>query len=530
MRRNFLIIFLVSVAFIILSMQAYAEEARGEVMKLYLGEPTIISVNNPTRIVIGNPGIADVANITKSQIALNPKAIGTTTFVFWDNFGEQAYQVKVYAENMQEVKHRVDNLLKELGLPGVYTRAEDEEAKVLILGKVKTAQDRERVATALETLKDKIVDLITIKEEEAVVEIDVQVLELDKDAEKTLGVAWPTSSGDLTEPFDTKRLNTIPDAFFRLSSWTRGAFTAKVNFLLKEGKARVLSRPQLACQSGKEAKLLVGGEIPIFTATVAGTGTATGNVEYKEYGIILNIKPKVDESRRVHLALKVEVSEVDSTPVLFGTTGKAFPLKKRNASTELIMDDGQTLSIGGLITQKSTEDLQKLPWLADIPVLGIYFRNKSVTQGGGAGQRGNTELFITLTPTVIGDEEISAGRKGVAQAERTVKPKIASLALMQNIPAPVAGYVGLVQKRILEKLKYPESARQSGFQGTVKLNLRLSYNGELLGAAVKESSGYKVLDDNAVSAANSSVSYPPFPPSIKEKEIQIDVPVTFQLD
>jgi protein TonB len=82
----------------------------------------------------------------------------------------------------------------------------------------------------------------------------------------------------------------------------------------------------------------------------------------------------------------------------------------------------------------------------------------------------------------------------------------------------------------MENVIYPQQARAAGFQGTARLNLKLSYRGELLDAAVKKSSGYKLLDDSAMNAAKSSATYPPFPTAISQQELWIEVPVSYQLD
>jgi len=498
-----------------------------EVTKLIVGETKVVAVRTPSRIVIGNPQVADIAKVTNSEITLSAKAPGTTTLVFWDVFGEQSMQLRVVAEDMSEIKWRVDKILKSLNLPDVSTQAADEEAKVILLGKVKTAQDRERIALALGTLKEKTVDLIEVKEEETVVEIDVQVLELDKDAAKTLGFTWPSSLKltDSSGPISTA-VTGIKE-IFHVSDFTRTAFSFTLDALIQEGKARVLSRPRLACQSGKEAELLVGGEKPIFATYVTEGGSVGATVEYKEYGIKLKIKPMVQEEERIKLSLNVVVSELQAVETL-GTgssiMASAYPITKRTASTELFLNNGQTMAIGGLIKQKSEEDLQKVPWLADVPVLGLFFRRKATKSGGGQGERGNVELFITLTPTIVGE------KKEVAAAEKQIKPQIVSPPIVEDVSTPLAGYARIIQKRILENLIYPRPAKEAGFQGRVKLNLHLSYQGELLDAMVKDSSGYKILDDNALSAAKNTSAYPPFPPSIDQQELWIEVPISYRLD
>jgi len=525
---------------------------------LYSGQMKTVSASSPQRIVIGKPEVADVTAATETEITIAAKSPGTTTFIFWDSLGEWAFRVRVFAEDMSETKLRVDNLLKELNAPGVYTKAVDSEAKVWLMGEVKTSQERERVFTALGALKDKIIDLIKIREEEAVVDIDMEVLEVSKDATSTLGFTWPGSitlaeSGSpgigTSAPTQVGLTQTVAagaaigtkfSTLFKVLNLSRAAFQWSLDALVQQGKATVLSRPRLACQSGKEAELMVGGEKPIITTEVAASSGASGtSVSYKEFGIKLKIKPTVNEEGRIKLGLNMEVSDIGTAETIGSTTqttARAYPLTKRSASTELFLDNGQTLAIGGLIKQKSEEDLRKMPWLGDVPVLGLFFKKKTTTAGGGQGERGDTELFITITPTIVKRE-----KKEAAKDEEKIKPP--QIKQAGTVPAvepevekkaepddPVARYARIIQKRISENIKYPKKAEDSGFKGTVTLSLLLSYRGQLLDAKIKKSSGYQVLDDYTLSVAKEIASYPPFPPSIKSEELWLDMSILYKLD
>ena len=514
-----------------------AEEDVVEEIIMYVGQAKTLQTNIPKRIIIGKPEVADVSAATESEITVIAKAQGVTTFVFWDSFGEQDFKIRVFSEDMRETKLRLDSLIKELNFPKVQTRAMDSEGKVLILGEVKTAQQRERIFTALGPLKDKVVDLLRIKEEEAMVDIDVQVLELNKDATNVLGLTNPLSSTggfSITEGVGAPGI-VAPGAkfsnLFKIINLKRDTYNWKLYALVQEGKARILSRPRLACQSGKEAELLVGGEKPIMTTqSVSGGGSST-SVEYKEYGIKLAIKPIVTEDKRIKLALKVEVSDV-GTPDTLGSssnvTAKAYPLTKRNFSTELYLNDGQTMSIGGLRKQKSEVDITKTPGLGDIPIIGLLFRKKETKAGGGTGERGDTELFVTLTPTIVGlKEEPAPEAKPQVKIQVIVETPVVKEA---GPPDPLQDYVNIIKRRITDNLTYPSSAKEAGFQGVTKLNLQLSYRGELLDATVKESSGYKILDDNALATAKGVTSYPPFPQSMDEKKLWIEIPIAYTMD
>jgi pilus assembly protein CpaC len=504
-------------------------------IRMYVGQVKTISVNNPTRIVISNPAVADVGNVSKSDVTLNPKSAGYTTLVIWDNFGENSYVVRVYTENMAEYKRRIDAILRKINFSDVSTRFEDEEARVYIMGNVKSAQDKERMMTALGDLKAKAVDLTSIREDDTIIEIDTQILELDQGAASDLGFTWPGSASfNITDAGKT-----VAGPFsqlFTFDKWTRAAqsFSWQVDFLVEEGKARILSRPRLSCQTGKEAKLVVGGEVPILSGSVGGGGTQAsaaatnpGTVEYKDYGVVLNIKPVVDDMGRVNIKLKIEVSDIDEQ--VKTNYALAYSFFKRDAETQLILNDGETMALGGLIKKRDEETLRKFPFLADVPILGMFFRKRMTREGTNQNDRTDSELFITLTPHIV--KKSTYGQK---LPEQITKPQVPALAYYPNPNEasldPAGRYSRVIQQRIMENVIYPQQARDAGFQGTTRLNIKLSYRGELLDAAVKKSSGYKVLDDNALAAAKSTAIYPPFPPAIPQEELWIEVPVSYQLE
>ncbi|MDD4900236.1 MAG: TonB family protein [Candidatus Omnitrophica bacterium] len=531
-------------------------------VQMIVGDTRGFPTNTPHRIAINNPEIADVVDASNTEITVSAKSPGSTTLTFTDIQGEQVIKIRVIPEDVEELKYRVDKLLETLNFSEIYTQGLPEEGKVAILGKVNNQQDKERIATILGTqLREKVVDLTLVKEDEVVVDIDVQVLEVDRGSTKTLGFTWPsgvtvneigspgiTSQGNMNVTnqggfVTTSTTQATPGTgwgtLFRVLNLSRDAFQLTISALVQEGKARILSRPRLACQSGKEAELFVGGEKPVFTTQLAtSTGSQGTNIEYKEYGIKLKVKPTLTEDASIKLALNVEVSEIGEADTI-GTTSngtisaKAYPLTKRSATTELFINDGQTLAIGGLIKQKSEESINKVPGLGDVPILGALFRNKSSLTGGGANAKSNTELFITLTPTIIMNKSAKKIKieNGVAapiviSAAGQVNPQDAS---RENFMS-VMEYSSIVQKRILQSLAYPSSAKAAGFAGTVKLGLHISYIGDLMDAQVKQSSGYKILDDDAIKTAKSIGTYPPFPSFIDAKDIWIDVPIIYKAD
>ncbi len=494
---------------------------------LYQGETKSIPVNRPTRVVVGNPKIADILNVSDKSIIFSGKSVGSTVFAYWDILGEHSFKIRVLTEDMADTKMRIDKLLSELKLSGVSTKSNDNEGKVLLLGEVKSKQEKDLIDLVLGPLKDKTLDLIKIKEQ-GIVEIDVQVLELDKDATKTLGFTWPgalegTNAATIVGASSAKE-------FFRIADWTRSQFAVKLDMLIQEGKVRVLSHPKLACLSGKEAELLVGGEKPIFTSTVQSVVGTSTTVSYKEFGIKLKIRPTIADKDKVHVGLNVEVSEVGSAEVIGlanAPTAKAYPLTKRTVSTELFLKDGQTLAIGGLIKQKSESDIRKVAFLGDVPLLGALFRQKVTKTGGGQGERGDVELFVTLTPTIVADKGIVQPNDIESLPEEMIE---SSGKEERDVSEVINEYVKSVQEKILDSAYYPVDAQDLGYEGTVKLGLTIKSSGYLESALVSQPSGYEILDEAALDVVNKQAPYPPFPKVITLDKLQIEVPIAYRKD
>lgn len=163
--------------------------------------------------------------------------------------------------------------------------------------------------------------------------------------------------------------------------------------LLKQGLAKILSQPNIITLSGEKASIVVGGEIPIPISMVNGAVS----VEWKEYGIKLNIEPEVNNEGLIVSKIKAEVSDVDwSSDHMIGLSAnfKIPPVTKRTAETALAMSSGQTMAIGGLIKNITTQAITKVPVLADIPILGKLFTSREF-------ERDETELIILITPTIV---------------------------------------------------------------------------------------------------------------------------------
>lgn len=166
--------------------------------------------------------------------------------------------------------------------------------------------------------------------------------------------------------------------------------TMTLNALASEGKTKVLSSPRVITLNNKNAKIQVGSKLPFSTVTIAQSGVVTQAITFVDVGIILDVTPVINADSRVRLKVKPEVS-------LPGQVTTAGPqINTRNAETEVIIRDGETLVIGGLIDEQTRQSVSKVPLLGDIPILGMFFRNSF-------DQKNRTELLIFVTPRIVRD-------------------------------------------------------------------------------------------------------------------------------
>ena len=502
---------------------------------MYVGDIREFEANQLERAAISTPAVADITSAENDSIIVSAKDSGYTKLNWKDINGDHTVRIHVILEDISLFKSSIDELLESLDVPNIITKIAKNESKIILLGEVPSEMDLERLQLLLATYEDKIINLVSISEEDKSVKIEIDILEINKGGTERLGIEWPGLAA-LSEPARWGTLAGAPDALFRITDWTRTAFLAEVNFLVNEGSARILSRPRLVCQSGKEAELLVGGEVPILvnqqiTASETTLESIT-EVEYKEYGINLTINPRVTPKNRIKIALNVEISDVDGETIL-GTTAAptaiAYPFTKRNTSTELVLDDAQTLVIGGLIKEKKEISIQRFPFLSDLPILGILFRNQTISTGGGTDD--DTELVIALTPTIIDPDSENDNSQASTNKKSTTTKETAKKNILKNrvSKAILNKYVQQIAEKIKNAFVYPAKAKEQKLEGSVQLSLQLSSAGQVLEAKITQPSGHESLDTNALKIARQVSPYPSFPSEIEREDLWINIPIVYNL-
>ena len=272
--------------------------------------------------------------------------------------------------------------------------------------------------TASEAQKIRVVlDQIDIPYEQ--VSLEAQVMSINKTDSKNLGIEWEWSKAPqyyeeytpekITIDATTGKTTSIKPAEItkRASSFNEGTtggiisfgrspdglpyefyYAAKINALINNGKANILSKPKITTINGKEATINIGGEVPIPTLTVSDNTTTT-TYEYKETGIILKYTPRVNDDGYITAKIHTEVS----TPT-YDADAKAYRFNKRSADTQVRLKDGETMVIGGLIGSDESKVMSKIPFLGDLPILGRFFSNVN-------NSKNESEVIIFVTARIV---------------------------------------------------------------------------------------------------------------------------------
>ena len=169
-----------------------------------------------------------------------------------------------------------------------------------------------------------------------------------------------------------------------------------------DSNANILSTPNLLTLDNEEARIVIGQNVPFVTGQYAQTGTSVTatpfqTIERKDVGLTLKVKPQISEGGAVRLQVFQEVSSVDSTSV---TSASGLITNKRSLESTVLLQDGQTIVLGGLIQDSISDGTEKIPLLGDIPVFGVLFSYEKK-------RRAKTNLMVFLRPTILRDEGVA---------------------------------------------------------------------------------------------------------------------------
>ena len=356
-------------------------------------------------VMVGDPDVADVNPLTDHTLSILGKKIGTT-------------RVQVYAEGKKligifdvEVQYDISRLTNELKrrFADSHLQASSVNGRIMLSGEVADAATLDKAVTIARQFGPEIINSVSVMSPQQVL-LEVRFIEVSRTADRELGVQWNTfgnpnvnvgngvaASGlPITSSAAVTAAGVISGATpfgFMIANLTKGGISANVaiNALEQKGLARSLAEPNLVALSGDTASFLAGGEYPIPVAGTLGQVT----VDYKKYGVGLAFTPTVLGHGLINLKIEPEVSQIDTTHTVSVANGISVPaLIVRRASSTIELRDGQSFMLGGLLQTNNQNQIDQLPWLGSVPVLGTLFSSKSY-------QQNQTDLAIIVTPHLV---------------------------------------------------------------------------------------------------------------------------------
>jgi pilus assembly protein CpaC len=252
-----------------------------------------------------------------------------------------------------------------------------------------------------EGVKGYIVNVKKRSKAEAMIEIDVQILEVINLDNTSLGINWPAiiKAGDIPESgiIPLSPLNLVeknpPSYNFYGSNFNRGQINVLIDFLVKKNYAKVLAKPKLLTLNGKKARFLSGGEVPVLTSSSLGQT----NVTWKEYGVNLEMEPEITKTNNIRAKIRTEFSNLDYGNAVTLGSGQMPAVRTRWAETTITVEPDNTIIIAGLIQREELKITEGVPVVSLIPLLGEIFKSTRIEEK-------RTELVIFVTPLIIGSE------------------------------------------------------------------------------------------------------------------------------
>lgn len=375
---------------------------------MFVGESRVFPTPNVGRIAVGNGQIMSAAALDNKEVIVFANSPGTSSLFIWNADGRyQRIKINIVAGDTSRVAREVAAFLTTIP----HAKASVVGDKVIVEGDNLSDAD----LTKIEQLEKRYPQLVNFTNKvgwEQMVMMDIKVVEFPKTELRELGMKWgsvggatlagiwspvrrgndgpytvnipaPGSGLPITSPVPGQGV-ILPTALNILSGLNLG-INAQLNLLEQNGQASILAEPQLSARNGAEASFLAGGEFPYSVASITGV-----TVQFKPYGIKLNVTPKVDRNGVIRAVIKTEVSSLDNSV----TTSAGPALLTRKTDTEFNVRSGETIVLSGLLQRNTNTDIDKVPLLGDVPILGALFRSKRF-------QNKETELVIFVTPTVV---------------------------------------------------------------------------------------------------------------------------------
>jgi pilus assembly protein CpaC len=383
-----------------------------EALHLIIDRSLVITSPSPIkRLSVADPNICDALVVSPTQILLNGKTPGATSLVIWGQSGQmQTFDVYVDLDVL-ELSHNLRT-----SFPDEPVNVQVNKNIVTLTGHVSSAAVADKIVALAQSMvpdKKDIVSLIEVPPPPTgEVLLKVRFAEVDRSAIRTLGmniVSLPPaknigsiSTGQFSPPSLQGGLSGASGGFQLGNLLNVFIFRPDINLaatieaLQTQNLLQILAEPNVLTESGRPASFLSGGEFPYPVVQSIGTsgGAPAITIQFRQFGVRLDFTPTITADGFIYLKVQPEVSSLDyaNAVTISGFTVPA--LSTRRVESEMELRDGQSFVIAGLMDNRVTKQLSKIPGLGDIPLLGKIFQSESLSKS-------KSELLVLVTPQIV---------------------------------------------------------------------------------------------------------------------------------
>lgn len=403
--------------FLLSSLLVAAQESsptEGETLHVLVGKSVIINVQAAmTRVLSSNPNVVETLVTSPTQIVVEGKAAGSSSLILWDGSGHSQILDVVVDLDVSALRNAMQRTYPDSKLD-----VQADGGRLILTGSVpdpKLADDLTRMAGAY---SQQVVNSMTVgAPHQKQVMLEVKFAEIDRSAATQFGVnLLSTGLGNTigqttTGQFGSSSPVQITDVFG--PGVKGGPFTSQqtvsqllnvflfnpelhlgavIQDLQQKNVLQILAEPNLMAVNGQKASFLAGGEFP-FPIVQPGQGFTAVTIQFKPFGVRLEFTGVIEnDTIRLHVAPEVSTLDFANGLTLQGFLVPAISTRK--AETDIELRDGQSFGIAGLLDHRATVQLNKVPGIGDIPVLGQLFRSRNINKN-------NSELIVLVTPHIV---------------------------------------------------------------------------------------------------------------------------------
>ncbi|MBK8191233.1 MAG: pilus assembly protein N-terminal domain-containing protein [Vampirovibrionales bacterium] len=396
------------------------------------GRSQIIKFAQPIeRLSIADPQLADVIPLAPDQLMINGKQRGVTSLIVWDERGQEGIFDLHIENDTAELMAAINEIA-----PNENIRVRVTDDSFIISGQASSSvvlDEIRRTAGAYGYRDQMFVDLTETPTPQVV--LAVKIIQMNKQVARDLKTSFGAQGQDfsitrLQGPLDSKALELLGRASAGLApGWDFGGrglagglkrslrtiqasngspggvtstfgisrnFETALDMLETNGKVSILAEPKLVATHGREASFLAGGEFPYVSGT---DQNGSPILSFREYGVRLTFTPWMNiRTGLIEMKIAPEVSSLDSGNCIDITGGRVCGILKRTTNTTVQLHNDESLMISGILTREENNTFAKTPFVSDLPILGIFFKN-------GSYNKLNTELVVIVTPHVLDNNQ-----------------------------------------------------------------------------------------------------------------------------